>query len=273
MTSYWRRLQTVVADRGPLCVGIDPHPAILNKWGLASDPAGLEKFCRRLVEILGDQVAVFKPQSAFFEAHGSAGVAVLERVLADISGAGALSILDAKRGDIGSTMEAYADAYLADGSALAADAVTLSPYLGFDSLAPAFARAIEFDRGVYVLTRTSNPEGAQIQLALTNDNSVAQAIIDAATEANRSARQRVIGLVVGGTHESLGCDLSEFNGSILVPGIGFQGGRMTDLPKLFGDAVDQVLVVVGRGVIGAGPQREPLRGKVAELLAEAPTGS
>lgn len=269
MTGYWRRLQDVVSDRGPLCVGIDPHPAMLQAWGLPANASGVERFSRQLVEALGDQVAAFKPQSAFFESHGSAGVAVLERVLADIAGSGAVSILDAKRGDIGSTMEAYADAYLSDSSPLAADAVTLSPYLGFGSLAPAFERAIQFERGVYVLARTSNPEGAEVQLALSNDNSVVQSIIDAATAANLASRQRTIGLVVGGTHESLGCDLSEFNGSILVPGIGFQGGRMGDLAALFGDAVDQVLAVVGRGVIGAGPEPASLRAKVAELLAEA----
>ncbi|MFZ0531384.1 MAG: orotidine-5'-phosphate decarboxylase, partial [Propionicimonas sp.] len=218
---------------------------------------------------LGDLVAVFKPQSAFFEAHGSAGVAALERVLADIAASGALSILDVKRGDIGSTMEAYADAYLSDGSPLAADAITVSPYLGFGSLAPAFERAHRYERGVYVLARTSNPEGAQVQLALTQDASVVQAIIDAATEVNHASRQKAIGLVVGGTHDSLGCDLADFNGSILVPGIGVQGGRMEDLPGLFGDVVDQVLPSVSRGVIAAGPDASALRAKVTELLGHA----
>ncbi len=269
MTGYWRRLQDVMSDRGPICVGIDPHPGLLSAWGLGCNASGVEKFSRQVVDALGDQVTAFKPQSAFFEAYGSAGIAVLERVLADIAATGALSIMDAKRGDIGSTMEAYADAYLADGSPLAADAVTVSPYLGFGSLTPAFERAQRYERGVYVLARTSNPEGGAIQLALGEEGSVVQSIIDAASEANRSSRLRSIGLVVGGTHESLGCDLSEFNGSILVPGIGFQGGRMSDLPDLFGEATDQVLAVVGRGVIGAGPTPEAMRGKVAALLAEA----
>jgi orotidine-5'-phosphate decarboxylase len=127
---YGERLSRVVAERGPLCVGIDPHPSMLRAWGLGADVAGLEACARGMVEALGAEVAVFKPQSAFYEAHGSAGVAVLERVLADIAATGALSLLDVKRGDIGSTMDAYAQAYLSDGSPLAADAVTLSPYLG-----------------------------------------------------------------------------------------------------------------------------------------------
>ncbi|HML51321.1 MAG TPA: orotidine-5'-phosphate decarboxylase [Propionicimonas sp.] len=269
MTGYWRRLQDVVSERGSLCVGIDPHPGLLRAWNLSEDVHGLERFSREVVAALGDQVAVFKPQSAFFESYGSAGIAVLERLLADIAAVGALSVLDVKRGDIGSTMDAYAVAYLADGSPLAADAITVSPYLGFGSLLPAFELALATGRGVYVLARTSNPEGGGVQLALSDDNSVAQSIIDAAAEANRQTRQRVIGIVVGGTHESLGCDVEDFNGSILVPGIGFQGGRIADLPALFGDAVDQVLPVVGRGVIGAGPDRSALRERVSQLLAEA----
>lgn len=133
---------------------------------------------------------------------------------------------------------------------LSADAITVSPYLGFGSLTPAFERAIANDRGVYVLARTSNPEGGEIQLALGKEGSVVQEIIDAATQANAGAQTRAIGLVIGGTHHTLGCDVSQSNGSILVPGIGFQGGRMELLPELFGEATNQVLPVVGRGALG-----------------------
>lgn len=266
MSTYRQRLKEVVAQRGNLCVGIDPHPSLLSAWGLSLDASGLEAYCRTVVDGLGDVVAVFKPQVAFFEVYGSAGFAVLERLVASIREAGALSILDAKRGDIGSTMQAYAEAFLAPGSPLAGDAVTVSPYLGFDSLMPAFERAIAFDKGVYVLARTSNPEGGQVQLALGQDGSVAQTIIDSARELNTRARTRAIGLVVGGTHQSLACDVSEFNGSILVPGIGAQGGRMEDLPGLFGSAYDNVLPMVGRGILQAGPDPEALRQRVATFL-------
>ena len=271
MTTYWNRLRTATAERGALCVGIDPHPSLLKAWGLTMDAAGAERLARGVVESLGDRVAVFKPQSAFFELHGSAGVAVLERLLADIAAAGALSLLDVKRGDIGSTMDAYAEAYLADGSPLVADAITVSPYLGFGSLQPAFDRAHRYGRGVYVLARTSNPEGAQVQLALAGDHrgSVAQEVIDAAQTANQASGQNAIGLVVGGTHDQLGCDLEQFNGSILVPGIGFQGGRIEDLPSLFGAAVDLALPSVSRDVIGAGPDPQALRDAVARLLDSA----
>lgn len=268
MTTYRQRLNAVVEARGALCIGIDPHPSLLDAWGLPRTASGLERCARGLVAAMGDLVAVFKPQSAFFETYGSAGIAVLERLLADIRQAGAIAITDVKRGDIGTTMDAYGDAYLVPGAPLSSDAITVSPYLGFDSLAPAFARAIEYGRGVYVLARTSNPEGGHVQLALGREGSVAQEVIDAATALNKRARTRAIGLVIGGTHRDLGCDVSEFNGSILVPGIGAQGGRMEDLPALFGDAVGQVLPVVGRGVISAGPDREALRRKVRVFLDE-----
>ena len=135
--TWFERLQTLTAERGNLCVGIDPHPSILASWGLDDDVRGLESCARGMVESLGDVVAVFKPQSAFYEVYGSAGIAVLERVLGDIRDAGALSILDVKRGDIGSTMAGYARAYLAPDAPLRADAITVSPFLGFESLRPA----------------------------------------------------------------------------------------------------------------------------------------
>lgn len=266
MTTYQRRLAAVTEARGSLCVGIDPHPSVLETWRLPVDADGLEQCARTIIEAVGESVAVFKPQSAFFERFGSAGIAVLERVLADIRAAGALSILDVKRGDIGSTMAGYAYAYLADDSPLRADAITVSPYLGFGSLSPAFDLAHEAGRGVYVLARTSNPEGTEVQLAMGPDSSVAQRIIDESARLNRESGQSAIGLVVGGTHESLGCDVSEFNGSILVPGIGFQGGRIDDLPRLFGDAMDQVLPVVSRGILSAGPSVFALSAKVQQFL-------
>src|SRR5690606_1075091 len=138
---FGTRLAAATAEHGPLCVGIDPHPRLLAAWGLPDDARGLREFALRVVEVLGGRVAAPKPQSALFERHGSAGVAVLEDVLAACRGTGTLSVLDVKRGDIGSTMAGYAEAYLADGAPLAADAVTLSPYLGLGSLAPAIELA------------------------------------------------------------------------------------------------------------------------------------
>lgn len=266
VATYRQRLRELTERRGALVVNLDPHPGLLDQWGLPRSASGLERCARGLIEATGDLVGVFKPQSAFFETYGSAGIQVLERVLTDIAECGALSILDVKRGDIGSTMSAYADAYLEEGAPLAADAITISPYLGFGSLQPAFERAVANGRGVYVLARTSNPEGAQVQLALGHEGSVVQEIVDAAAELNRSLPTKAIGLVIGGTHSSLGCDVSEFNGSILVPGIGAQGGRIEDLPTLFGEAVRHVLAAVGREIISSGPDAGALRNRVTEHL-------
>lgn len=144
---FGQRLAAAMAARGQLCVGIDPHPALLSAWGLPVSAVGLSRFCDICVEAFGDLAAVVKPQSAFFEAYGSAGIAVLESTIARLRGAGALVLLDVKRGDIGSTMDAYAAAYLSLSSPLAVDAITVSPYLGLGSLAPAFDLALSHGNG------------------------------------------------------------------------------------------------------------------------------
>lgn len=266
MTSYGERLAAVTAARGRLCVGIDPHRSVIEAWGLEYGLAGLEAVARGMVEALGDLVAVFKPQSAFFEAHGSAGVAVLERTIAAAQATGALVIVDAKRGDIGSTMAAYADAYLSDGSPLAGDAVTVSPYLGFGSLQPALDMAHATGRGLYVLARTSNPEGGDVQSAVRADGrSVAQGMVDAAFAANAASGQGAVGLVIGATHTDAGCDVSAFNGSILAPGIGAQGGSIEGLAGIFGAATGHVLPSASREVLLRGPDPDELRQAVTRL--------
>lgn len=263
----WKqRLDAVTAERGRLCVGIDPMPAVLQSWGLDLTVAALESCSRGIVEELADEVAVFKPQSAFFEAFGSAGVAVLERVLADIRDAGALSLLDVKRGDIGSSMGGYATAYLSDESPLRADAITVSPYLGVGALQPAIDLAVATGRGVYVLARTSNPDGVAIQTARIGTDTVAQHVVDTVAELNPLS-DHALGLVVGATHADLGCDPSRFNGSLLVPGIGAQGGTIADVLQTFGSAARLVLPTASREVIGAG--RCELTDRAARLLEQA----
>ena len=265
---YGVRLARAVAERGPLCVGIDPHPGVLRAWGLDADVAGLERCARGMVEALGGTVAVLKPQSAFFEAYGSRGVAVLERTLADVAEAGALSLLDVKRGDIGSTMDAYAAAYLVDGSPLAADAVTLSPYLGFGSLDGALAVAQAHGRGVYVLALTSNPEGPQVQHATGPDGrTVAQTVVDEAGRRNAGERPGDVGVVVGATVGATGTRFEELNGPILAPGLGAQGGTARGLVAVFGAALPFVLPTTSREVMGAGPDAERLRTAAAAVVA------
>jgi len=254
MIDFLTRLDATTATRGRLCVGIDPHPVSVAAWGLDDDIAGLERFSRGLVDALGASVASFKPQSAFFEAFGPDGLAVLSRVLADIADAGAISILDVKRGDIGSTMAAYARAYLADGAALAADAITVSPFLGFGSLEPAVSLARQTGRGLFALTRTSNPEGRAVQLAVAPGGaSVAQEVVDAANASNAAAGVPVVGLVIGATLPVLDVNLEGFNGWVLAPGIGAQGGDTAHLRAMFGGVTNRVLPVVARFVSDAGP--------------------
>jgi orotidine-5'-phosphate decarboxylase len=273
ISSYGERLGTLTSERGPLCVGIDPHPTLLASWGLAADVQGLERCARGVIEALGGIVPVFKPQSAFFEAYGAAGIAVLERTLGDIKAAGAISLLDVKRGDIGSTMDAYAAAYLSDGSPLAADAVTLSPYLGFGSLDGAIELADRSGRGVYVLALTSNPEGGQIQRARTADGrAVGQIVIDEAASRNatrcKSASLGPVGVVVGATIGPTATDFTALRGSILAPGIGAQGGIAADLPAVFGDAIQFVLPSTSREVISAGPTPAGLQAAATRMLGE-----
>lgn len=265
--SYGDRLAQRVGRLGALCVGIDPSRDAIRAWGLADSAAGLETLARTLVDSLADRVAVLKPQSAFFEVYGSAGVAVLERTIRAAQDAGALVILDVKRGDIGSTMSAYAEAYLSPRSPFGPDAVTVSPYLGFGSLAPAYDTAHATGRGVYVLVRTSNPDGAELQQAVRGDGrTVAQAIVDDSAALNEATGQGAVGLVIGATHRDIGCDLSGFDGSVLAPGIGAQGGRMADLNAAFGDRV-RLLPSASREVMNAGPDPEAIRARVTALLA------
>jgi orotidine-5'-phosphate decarboxylase len=257
VTTFGARLTEAVSARGPLCLGIDPHPELLTAWGLPPTPDGLAAFGETCVAAFAG-FAIVKPQVAFFEAYGSAGYAVLERTIAALREAGVLVLADAKRGDIGSTMAAYAAAWAGD-SPLAADAVTASPYLGFGSLQPLLDTAAAHRRGVFVLAATSNPEGAGVQRARAGGGTVAQAIVDAAAEANRAQTgPGSIGVVVGATLREVP-DLSALGGPVLVPGIGAQGGRPEELAGLGGAAPGTLLPAVSREVLRAGPDVAALR--------------
>jgi orotidine-5'-phosphate decarboxylase len=275
--SFGARLRVAMDEHGPLCAGIDPHPGLLAHWGLEETVQGLETFAMTCVQAFAGTVAVVKPQSAFFERFGSAGVAVLERTLTGLREAGTLSILDVKRGDIGSTMAAYAAAYLGQDSPLRADAITVSPFLGFESLRPALDLARAGGRGVFVLTLTSNPEGAQVQHAVRNGRTVAASIVDAVTSQNGpdsiagllGSVGMVIGATVGEAVQRLGLDLAAANAPLLAPGVGAQGATTDDLRAVFGPALVNVLAASSREVLRAGPDTAALRaaaGRTARQL-------
>jgi orotidine-5'-phosphate decarboxylase len=260
--TFGQRLADALDTRGRLCVGIDPHPALLDAWGLTDSPFGLERFALVAAEALAGAVPVVKPQSAFFERHGSAGIAVLERTIAACRELGALVLLDVKRGDIGSTAQAYADAYLHPSSPLAVDAITVSPYLGFGSVQPMIDTALTHDRGVFVLAMTSNPEAPQFQQAATSDGrTVAAAVLDEVASQNAGAEPLgSVGVVVGATVSVDGAASHAFdvNGPILVPGYGAQGGTVDDMRALFGEACRWLLPSSSREILQAGPDREAL---------------
>ena len=276
---FGERLADAVATRGPLCVGIDPHPSLLEKWGLTGTPDGLARFTDTVVDALAGTVAVLKPQLAFYERHGSRGLAVLEEAVPRARAAGALVLLDAKRGDIGSTMAAYGD-YLRPEHPLAVDAMTVSPYLGPGSLQPAVDTARLHGGGLFVLARTSNPDAGTLQHAMAGERSVAQVVVDTVRGWNtpgwvvgdplpdiaavRDLAGRFgpttgsFGVVVGATLRDLDVDLDGLGGPVLAPGLGAQGGFPADLRRLFGTGT-AVVPTVSRDVLGAGPDPAALR--------------
>jgi orotidine-5'-phosphate decarboxylase len=267
------RLAASMATRGPLCVGIDPHASLLDAWGLADDPAGVEAFAMTCVEALAPEVAVLKPQSAFFERHGSNGIAVLERVVSAARDLGALVLLDAKRGDIGSTVQGYAEAYLDQASPIAVDAMTMSPYLGFESLRPALDVAAASGAGVFVLARTSNPDAPQVQQATVgNAQTVADAVLAAIAAENAGAEPMgSVGAVVGANLADAPEDLA-VNGPLLAPGYGAQGGGPDDLRRIFRGVERLVLPSSSREVLRHGPDPRSLRAaarRARDEVAEA----
>ncbi|CAA9355790.1 MAG: Orotidine 5'-phosphate decarboxylase [uncultured Nocardioidaceae bacterium] len=267
MTPFGTRLRTAMDARGPLCAGIDPHPSLLEEWGLTDDANGLEKFTMTAVEGLAGTAAAVKPQSAFFERHGSAGIAVLERAVQASRDLGALVVLDVKRGDIGSTAQAYADAYLHPSAPLFVDAITASPFLGMGSLDPMLDTAAGSGAGVFVLALTSNPEGPQFQHARTRDGGTVAGSVLAALAARNAGSLlgsfgAVVGATIGGTAEDL-----DIGGPLLVPGVGAQGGSAESVRLIFGPAARNVLPSSSRELLGAGPDVAALRA-AAEHAAE-----
>lgn len=266
-SGFGERLREAMGAYGPLCAGIDPHRSLVEQWGLTYDLEGVERFAMTCVEALGGHVAAIKPQSAFFEVFGSRGIALLERVILTARELGSICILDVKRGDIGSTMDAYAHAFLGPDAPAPPDAITVSPYLGYESLRPAIDLAHQEGRGVFVLCLTSNPEGAEVQHALRDGESVAASMASGAARDNAAAAARgdlgsvglVVGATVGDAVDRLGIDLAAVHGPILAPGVGAQGATGEDLRRVFGAALPHVLASSSRSILKAGPAVSAIR--------------
>ncbi len=256
--AFGERLAEGIAARGPLCVGIDPSRQLLEAWGRDDEVGGLEFLSLRLVEVAASCAVAVKPQVAFFERFAAAGLAVLERVVAEAHEAGLIVINDAKRGDIGSSNEGYAEAWLGDRSALTGDAVTVHPYLGPGSLGPFVERARASARGVFVLAATSNPEGRTVQGARDPEGvRVEDRVLEAVATANARLDGRgTVGVVLGATRDAPEFDLAALGGPVLVPGVGAQGATAADVARVTARCARATVVAsVSRALAARGPER------------------
>jgi orotidine-5'-phosphate decarboxylase len=272
---FQKRFVALAAVRSALCVGIDPSAETLKAWGLPDDALGLRSFCDRMVEVCAPLVACVKPQSAFFERHGAAGMDVLYDTVEAAHSHGTLVIIDAKRGDIDSTAAAYGEAFLGPKSPFGGDAMTLTAYFGFGSLAPIVERAYREGAGLFVMVRSSNPEGTELQHARMPDgHSVAERLADQITARNAAdgtGELGLIGAVVGATLGGEAADIAARlpNSLLLVPGIGAQGATIADARGNFGVHYSRVIPSLSRAIARAGPDSRDLRREVERRIAEA----
>jgi orotidine-5'-phosphate decarboxylase len=279
--TFSNRLGAALAAKRHLCVGIDPHAPLLDAWGLPNDASGAERMGREVVAAAAGVAACVKPQIAFFERFGSAGFAALERVLADAREAGVLVIVDVKRGDIGSSFAAYAEAWLSPGSPLEADAMTVTAYQGFGSLSGAFDLVREHGKGLFVLAATSNPEAREVQQARRTDGrSVAQAMVDDALafESPSDTYVNSVGVVLGATLAlaDFGIDIELPPAKpalpVLAPGFGHQGARVEDALSIFGGLGWALLANESRSILGGGSAGLADRGRTrSAAIGEALT--
>jgi orotidine-5'-phosphate decarboxylase len=258
MIGFGERLRGIVDAHGPLCLGIDPHASLLQSWGLSDDAGGARQLALRAVEVAVGRVGIVKPQAAFFERFGSAGYAALEEVIATARAAGLLVIADVKRGDIGSTVAAYGEAWLSPGSPLEADAMTAVAYQGLGSLDPVIELAQQHGKGVFVLTATSNPEGRAVQQSVSGSGrSVAgQLARDVAVRNAGVDGWGSVGVVIGATEPIAASGIDPVllqHTPVLGPGFGYQGTRLSDLASVYGVAAGSVIPTVTRSVLSAGP--------------------
>lgn len=273
-TPFQQQFVELAAERSALCVGIDASAETLRDWGLADDAAGLRAFCERMVEACASRVAVVKPQAAFFERHGPDGMTILRDTVAAARSHGALTIIDAKRGDIASTAGAYGEAFLGPDSPFGGDAMTLHPYLGFGSLAPILDIACRTAAGIFVVVRSSNPQAGTVQQALMADGrSVAEGLADDIAVYNGFAcgdGLGPIGAVVGATLDREAATLAARlpNALMLVPGIGAQGATVADVRRDFAQHYARVIPSVSRAITRAGPDAQNLKRQVERYSAE-----
>ncbi len=259
--TFGTRVRDMIAARGRLCVGIDPHESLLVDWGLPVSAAGVRDFGLRVVEATADEAGIVKPQVSFFERFGAAGLGALEEVIRAARAAGLIVIADAKRGDIGTTMAGYAEAWLAPGAPFESDALTVSPYLGVGALAPALETAQSHGKGLFVLAATSNPEAVELQSSVdASGRSVTRRVIDEVSRFNAEHTDDgawgSMGFVVGATVDLAARGVPQAMtppAPILAPGFGAQGARLEHVGDIFGALASTVIASESRAILRAGP--------------------
>lgn len=274
MSDFATRLQQAIAAHSPLCVGIDPSAALLKSCGLPDSAEGAYEFGKRVLEAAQFELSIIKPQSAFFERFGSAGVRAMEQLAQLARSRGVLVLLDGKRGDIDTTAEAYAAGYFSPSSPLRVDAVTTHAYLGFGALEKFLDIAIRNDGGVFVVVRSSNPEGRELQTAkLANGETVASNLCRLITERNRRASADglgPIGAVVGATCEDAAETVAAMpTAFILAPGVGAQGATIQDVLTRMPAARGRVLPNVSRAILANGSSASDIRTTIRALQLQS----
>lgn len=274
VTDFCTRLRARINEHSPLCVGIDPSRAILAECGLPDSAQGALEFGRRLLQAAEYKLAIVKPQAAYFERFGSSGIRALEELTAEARSKELLVLLDAKRGDIDTTGEAYAEAFFSPASSLRVDAVTLNPFLGLEALEKAIAFAVRNDGGVFVVVRSSNPEGEAIQTARHADGrTVAEAFCEKITGLNRrlvADSPGPIGAVVGATCRDAAATVAALPASyVLAPGVGAQGATLRDVRTRMSQVRGRVLPSISRAALANGCSVGDLRSTIGQLKERA----
>lgn len=272
VASFGQRLKDCFSRNGQLCVGIDPSSSQLSKWGLEVSATGAKNFGYELIEASSGEVGIIKVQVAFFEQFGPAGFQALDEVLRRANQAKLLVIADAKRGDIGSTMEGYAKSWLGDQGGFLCDAVTVSPFLGPAALNETALFARQNNKGIFVLSATSNPEAPSVQQARYQNQTVSSSVAHFA-KSHSAGEFGSIGLVIGATVNLDDFGLSEealFGLPILVPGFGAQGASLGRAKDIFPRLTENIICSASRSI--AGDSREGLFQRIQAASEELRLG-
>ncbi|MDR2606261.1 MAG: orotidine-5'-phosphate decarboxylase [Oscillospiraceae bacterium] len=255
------RLQGLIADKkAPIAVGLDPRPSMLGKGETLFD------FNKRIIDATVELVPAVKPQAAFYEAFGTSGLDSLRYTIKYARQQGLYVILDAKRGDIGSTAEAYAEAYFAKGSAFECDALTVNAYLGSDGIKPFLKLAQANDKAIFALVKTSNPSSGELQDLITDTGEPVYVRVAKTLDAFGDTEH--LGFVVGATYPQQLAELRAMFPAtfFLVPGYGAQGGDAADIAPAFANG-GCAIVNNSRGIIAAENPRSAVLTMKDDLLS------